>query len=572
MFFNRVIVNHKIQEGFFQQWAFIRIFYVTLQITNLIKTKAPMRRYIFILACTMLAIISKAQNNNEQLWEQQRKVAYVINAIDQLYVDTLNLPAVVEDLITHLLQQLDPHSAYIPKEELARANESLEGSFTGIGIQFQMLEDTLFVVQTISGCPAEKVGIYPGDRIVMVEDTLIAGVNVKNSQIMRMLRGKKGTTVRVKVQREGVKEWIDFSIVRDKIPIHSMDAAYMVKPEIGYIKINNFGATTLQEFQDGWKMLKKKGAKQLVLDLQGNGGGYLVAAIGLADEFLSEDKLVVYTQGEHQARSAAKSTSKGGFEQGNLVILVDEYSASASEIVSGAVQDWDRGVVVGRRTFGKGLVQRQMALPDGSAIRLTTARYYTPTGRCIQKPYKGVDYQKDLEQRFKHGELMHADSIHFPDSLEYLTLVESRTVYGGGGIMPDIFVPADTTRYTTYHRNLLARGVINRFCVQYIDKHREALKKQYTTAQKIQKEFVITENMWQQLVSMGEKEDIKANQEQLEQSKRYLSLQLKALIARDLLGNQAYFEVINEENDALKEAVQLLQNKEKYNEVLKGKK
>ena len=531
-----------------------------------------MKRCMIVLVCAMLNLFGYAQSNkNEQLWEQQRKVAYVINAIDQLYVDTVNLPAVVDELITNLLQQLDPHSAYIPKDELARANEALEGSFTGIGIQFQILEDTLFVVQTISGCPAEKVGIYPGDRIVMVEDTLIAGVNVKNSQIMRMLRGKKGTTVRLKVQREGVKDWIEFAIVRDKIPIHSMDAAYIASPGIGYIKINNFGATTLQEFQEGWKMLKKKGAKQLVLDLQGNGGGYLIAAIGIADEFLAEDKLVVYTQGEHQTRSAAKSTSKGGFENGDLVILVDEYSASASEIVSGAVQDWDRGIVVGRRTFGKGLVQRQMALPDGSAIRLTTARYYTPTGRCIQKPYKGVDYQKDLEERFNHGELMHVDSIHFPDSLKYLTLLESRTVYGGGGIMPDVFVPADTTRYTAYHRNLLARGVINRFCVHYVDKNREMLKKQYPTVQKIKQEFVVTDDMWKLLVDMGEKENIKLDTLQLEKSKKYLSLQLKALIARDMMDNQAYFEVINDENDALKQAILLLQNKEKYNRVLKGK-
>lgn len=532
-----------------------------------------MNRYILVFVCISSYLIGHAiNNNNEELWEQQRKVAYVINAVDQLYVDTVNLHAVVDDVIIHLLQQLDPHSAYIPKEELARANESLEGSFTGIGIQFQILEDTLFVVQTISGCPAEKVGIYPGDRIVMVEDTLIAGVNVKNSQIMRMLRGKKGTTVRVKVQREGVKEWIEFAIVRDKIPIHSMDAAYMVEPGIGYIKINNFGATTLEEFQEGWRMLKKKGAKQLVLDLQGNGGGYLVAAIGLADEFLTDNKLVVYTQGEHQPRSAAKSTAKGGFEKGELVILVDEYSASASEIVSGAVQDWDRGVVVGRRTFGKGLVQRQLGLPDGSAIRLTTARYYTPTGRCIQKPYKGVDYQKELEERYKHGELMHADSIHFPDSLKCLTLVESRTVYGGGGIMPDIFVPADTTRYTAYHRNLLAKGVINRFCVQYIDKHREELKKRYNNVDKWKQEFEVSAEMMEALVLMGEKEKVTPNDTALQIGKEFLKLQLKALMARDLFGNQAFFEIINDENDALKEAIRLLKSKDEYLRILQGKK
>lgn len=526
------------------------------------------KKYSLLLLLISLKFTLTAQN--EELWNQQRKIAFVLNAVDQLYVDTVNMGTVVEDAIVHMLQQLDPHSAYIPQAELARANEPLEGSFTGIGIQFQMLEDTLFVVQTISGCPAEKVGMYPGDRIVMVEDTVIAGVNIKNSDIMRMLRGKKGTTVRVKVKREGESELIEFAIVRDKIPIHSMDAAYMVRPGIGYIKINNFGATTVAEFQEGWKLLKKKGAKQLVLDLQGNGGGYLTAAIGLADEFLSDNRLVVYTQGEHQPRSAAKSTKNGSFETGNLVILVDEYSASASEIVSGAIQDWDRGVIVGRRTFGKGLVQRQMALPDGSAIRLTTARYYTPTGRCIQKPYKGVDYQKDLEERYNRGEFMHADSIHFPDSLKCMTLVESRTVYGGGGIMPDIFVPADTTRYTVYHRKLLAKGVINRFCVQYVDKYRSELTRRYTSVDKWKSGFQMTNEMWDTLVSMGEKEQVELHEEELQRAKPFLALQLQALMARDVLGNQAYFEIINDENDALQEAIRLLQKENAYQEVLKG--
>lgn len=528
---------------------------------------------LFLWSC--VAMMAQKEDVQQQVHrdfvEQRRKMDMVLSAVDQLYVDTVNLDALVEGAIVNILQQLDPHSAYIPKEELARANEPLEGSFTGIGIQFQMLEDTLFVAQTISGCPAEKVGVYPGDRIIMVDDTLIAGVNIKNSEIMRRLRGPKGSTVRIKVKREGVDELIEFAIVRDKIPIHSMDAAYMVTPKIGYIKINNFGATTLTEFQEGWSTLKKKGAKQLILDLQGNGGGYLVAAIGMADEFLSDDRLVVYTQGEHQPRATAKSTAKGGFETGDLVVLVDEYSASASEIVSGAVQDWDRGVIIGRRTFGKGLVQRQLGLSDGAAIRLTTARYYTPTGRCIQKPYKGVDYHKDLEQRFQHGELMHADSVHFPDSLKYHTLLQSRIVYGGGGIMPDVFVPADTSLYTDYHRDLLAKGIINRFCVHYLDTHRAELKKHYPSLDKWITHFQMTEDMWTTLLNMGEKEKVERKEEEFQRSKDFLALQLKALIARDLFNNQAYFQIINSKNDALQEAIRLLESPEKYEAVLKGK-
>lgn len=526
-----------------------------------------------ILSAAIFLALSFAgwAQDNTALMMQQRKLAYMLNAVQQLYVDTVNIPQLAESMIENMLSELDPHSAYLPAEELRRASEPLEGEFTGIGIQFQMLEDTLFVVQTISGCPAEKVGVRPGDRIVTVEDSLIAGVKMRTSDIMKRLRGKKGTTVRVGVLREGIDGLIAFSIVRDKIPIHSLDAAYMVAPGIGYIKINNFGATTLDEFREAWTKLKKQKADKLILDLQGNGGGYLTAAIGLADEFLPADRQVVYTQGTHQPRSVAQATAKGGFEKGRLAVLVDEYSASASEIVSGAVQDWDRGVVIGRRTFGKGLVQRQMMLPDGSAVRLTTARYYTPTGRCIQKPYKGIDYQKDLEERFKRGELQHADSIHFPDSLKYATLTNGRIVYGGGGIMPDIFIPVDTARFTAYHRNLLAKGIVNRFCVQYVDKNRAELKARYGSLDKYKKKFAVDSLMFDRLVKMGEKEQVACDTAQLEVSRPLLGLQLKALIGRDIWSDQAYYEIMNTDNKALEKAMEILSDEKRYNAILQGR-
>jgi carboxyl-terminal processing protease len=350
----------------------------------------------------------------------------------------------VEDAIVGMLEKLDPHSEYSNPEETKSLNEPLEGNFDGIGIQFNMLTDTLYIVQVISGGPSEKIGLRAGDRIILVNDTLIAGVKMKNTDIMKRLRGPKGTEVKVSVKRSHLAELLEFRIIRGKIPVHSMDAAYMADKTTGYIRLNRFSASSMEEIRGALEKLKKAGMSNLILDLQGNGGGYLYVANELADEFLGKDKLVVYTQGHRQPRENALSTERGTFESGRLVIMVDEYSASASEIVSGAVQDWDRGVILGRRTFGKGLVQKPIPLPDGSMIRLTIARYYTPSGRNIQKPYVGGDekaYNRDLIDRYNRGELMSADSIHFPDSLKFNTLVSKRTVYGGGGIMPDVFIP-----------------------------------------------------------------------------------------------------------------------------------
>lgn len=508
----------------------------------------------------------------QQINTEARKVAGALYAVASLYVDSVNSEKLAEDAIRGMLEKLDPHSNYMDKEETKEMTEPLQGNFDGIGIQFNMLTDTLYIIQVIPGGPSEKVGLRSGDRIIQVNDTLIAGVEMKTTDIMKRLRGTKGTEVTVKVLRQGSPELLDFKIIRDKIPVYSLDAAYMVDKATGYIKLNRFAATSVEEFREALEKLKKRGMQNLILDLQANGGGYLNAAIDLADEFLDKNKLIVYTEGNKQRREESSSTSAGDFENGRLVILIDESSASASEIVSGAIQDWDRGVLVGRRSFGKGLVQRPIPMPDGSMIRLTVARYYTPTGRCIQKPYINGDkdqYEQDLMKRFDHGELMHADSIHFADSLKYNTLLSGRTVYGGGGIMPDIFVPVDTTRTTKYHRELVGKGVIYQTSMNYIDRHREELKKRYPTIEEYKKSFVVNDEIVNELRELADKEKIAFDEKEYAISKPLIFLQLKALIARDLFDMNEYFVVINDINESLQEALKLINNLEEYNKMLK---
>jgi len=502
---------------------------------------------------------------------QQRKLVNALTAISNLYVDSINDKKLVENTLEAVLKELDPHSSYISKEEVERVNEPLEGSFEGVGIQFQMLDDSLLVVQTVAGCPAEKVGVLPGDRIIYINNELIAGVKMPTSGIFKRLRGPKGTEVIVKIKRGNKKELIEFRIIRDKIPLYSVDATYMIGSDIGYIKINNFGSSTVQEFEKALATLQGKGMKHLILSLQVNGGGYLNAAIGMANQFLSQNKLIVYTQGLNQPKSVAEATEPANFETGKVIVLVDEYSASASEILSGALQDWDRAIIVGRRTFGKGLVQRQFPLIDGSMMRLTVARYYTPTGRCIQKSYKGGydKYEMDLVERFNKGELLHADSIHFPDSLRYQTLNLKRTVYGGGGIMPDIFVPLDTTRYTDFHRKIVARGIVNKVCVQYIDKNRAELKKKYTTFDKFKKEYEVNDAFLNQLTTAAEKEKIKVDSAQFAISKSLIKLQLKALVARDLWEMNEYYQIMDADNESLQKAIEILQTPGAYEKILK---
>lgn len=500
-----------------------------------------------------------------------RKLQMALYAVTNLYVDPTDEGKLVEDAIVGMLEKLDPHSTYTDPEETKEMTEPLEGNFDGIGIQFNVLTDTVYVIQVIPGGPSEKVGLVAGDRIVQVNDTVIAGVKMKTTDIMKRLRGPKGSEVRVKVKRNGESELLDFTIVRGKIPVHSIDAIYMADKSIGYIKLNRFAASSTDEFKEALKTLDKKGMKKLILDLQGNGGGYLNVAIELADEFLARGKQIVYTQGSKQKRQDAISTAQGSFEDGELVILVDESSASASEILSGAVQDWDRGVIVGRRTFGKGLVQRPLPLPDGSMIRLTVARYYTPTGRCIQKPYekgKGEDYAHDLIDRYNRGELMSADSIHFPDSMKYSTLANGRTVYGGGGIMPDVFIPMDTTRYSDYHRDIVAKGLVNRVAMNYLDRHREELGKTYKKPQVYKEKFVVTDEIMNELKKMVEEAKITFKEEEYNRSLPLIQLQIKALIARDLYDMTEYFYIINDVNDSYQEALRILNDEERYHKIV----
>lgn len=521
-----------------------------------------------LLLGAMVIAQAGAQNNNNK---EARKLQMALYAISNLYVDPTDQNKLVEDGIIGMLEKLDPHSNYLNPEETKEMTEPLQGNFDGIGIQFNMLTDTLYVIQVIPGGPSEKVGLRAGDRILQVNDTIIAGVQMKTNDIMKRLRGKKGTEVTVKVLRDKNPELLDFKIIRDKIPVFSLDAAYMLDKTTGYIKLNRFAASSMDEYKEAFAKLKKSGMKNLVLDLQGNGGGFLNIAIDLADEFLDRGKLIVYTEGTNQPREEANATNKGDFEQGRLAILVDEGSASASEIVSGAIQDWDRGVIVGRRTFGKGLVQKPIPLPDGSMIRLTVSRYYTPNGRSIQKPYEKGDadaYQHDLIDRYNKGELMSADSIHFPDSMKYNTLVTGRTVYGGGGIMPDIFIPIDTTLSSPYHRRLVATGIVNRAAMNYLDEHRTEITRQYKNFDKYKAGFTISERLLQQVVEMANEEKIEYNEEQFNHAKPLLSLQLKALIARDMYEMNEYFQIMNDINDSLKAALRIINDPENYEQTL----
>jgi len=516
-------------------------------------------RLLITWVCVCLALSLGAQNN-KLFNSPSRKLQLAEFAIANLYVDEVDEDELVEDAIISMLKELDPHSTYSDPEEVRKLNEPLQGNFDGIGIQFNMATDTLFVIQPVSGGPSEKVGILAGDRIIEVNDTVIAGVKMSTEDVMRRLRGKRGTKVNVKIQRRGVKELLPFTITRDKIPVYSLDASYMVNDHIGYIRINRFAATTGKEFVDALHRLQKAGMKDLILDLQGNGGGYLNAAIELADQFLGRKELIVYTEGRRNPRAEFDAKGDGDFLNGRLVVLVDEFSASASEIVTGAIQDWDRGVVVGRRTFGKGLVQRPVDLPDGSMIRLTVARYYTPSGRCIQKPYESVEeYNRDLIDRYNRGEMLSADSIHFPDSLRYKTLRLGRTVYGGGGIMPDYFVPVDTTMYTDYYLALRDKGVIVQQNLKWVDAHRAEWLKRYKDFRHFDREFEITPAMLEELKALGKTLGAEYKEEEYQAALPLIKAQLKALIARDLWDMSEYFQIINRLSASMNKAVELLE-------------
>jgi carboxyl-terminal processing protease len=525
----------------------------------------------FTLILTIVAIFLSTNNvfsQDDDPNKTMKKMATAMQIIRFAYVDSIDEPELIENAIIETLRELDPHSAYISKEDIDKANEPLVGNFEGIGVSFQLFKDTILVIAPVPGGPSDKLGILSGDKIVKINGEDATGPKIDNNYVFEKLRGKKGTVVDVSIYRKGRKELIEYSITRDKIPINSIDATFMADPETGYIKLNRFSRTSLDEFHESLQKLKDQGMKNLILDLRGNTGGYLDIAVQLSDEFLNTGKLIVYTKGLKSPLQEFKATSKGEFEEGKLIVMINEGSASASEIVSGAVQDWDRGIIVGRRSFGKGLVQRPFRLPDGSVIRLTTARYYTPTGRCIQKPYEDgtEDYLRDLRKRLEHGEFVNADSIHFPDSLKYYTS-KNRLVYGGGGIMPDVFTPWDSTRISDYYSDLIRKGVLNSFTLTYVENNRKKIEKEYPTFKSFNENFSIDEKFMDKFFKYAEKEGIELDKEGYIDSETFITHQLKALIARNLWDMNAYFEVFTEVDDGYLNAVEIISNDELFEEL-----
>ena len=523
-----------------------------------------MKRYIYLsLLCFFSFLPLSAQLKSDS---PLRKLQLAEMAITNFYVDSVNEQKLSEDAIRGMLKGLDPHSTYTDAKETKAMNEPLQGDFEGIGVQFNMIEDTLVVIQPIVNGPSQKVGILAGDRIVSVNDSTIAGVKMPRIDIMKMLRGKKGTKVKLGIVRRGVSNILTFVVTRDKIPVHTLNAAYMIRPGVGYICLESFGMKTHKEFMDAVKELEKQGMKSLILDLQDNGGGYLQAAVQIANEFLKDNEMIVYTEGRNVRRQNYKAIGNGRLQKMRVYVLVNEFTASAAEIVTGAIQDNDRGTVVGRRTFGKGLVQRPFDFPDGSMMRLTIAHYYTPSGRCIQKPYKKgdlKDYEMDLEKRLKHGELTNPDSIHFDSSQKFYTLRNHRVVYGGGGIMPDYFVPLDTTKYTKYHRLLAAKNIIMNAYLKYVDANRKTLKDLYKSFDTFNKNYVVPQSLLDTIIAEGKKEKVEPKDKaELTATMPYIKVQLKALVARDLWDMNEYYRIWNEQSDIVNKAVKLASDKE----------
>ena len=515
-----------------------------------------MNKLLFILI-TLLSINNCFSQDDPDLIRMYEVYSY----IDRIYVDKVPKKEISEAAIVAMLKELDPHSAYIPKEEVEDANERINGSFVGVGIRFNILRDTILVVNPIPGGPAYKLGILAGDKIIKVEGDDVSGIGIKNAEVREKLLGDKGTHVKVHILRG--KEIIEFTITRDNIPINSVVSYYMVDKTIGYIKLTSFSRTTDKEVDDAIKSLKKQGMKDLIFDLQGNGGGLLYAAKAVADEFLDDNKLIVYSEGRAQPRSDLIADKKGDFEKGRLVILIDESSASASEILSGAIQDWDRGLIVGRRSFGKGLVQRPLALSDGSQLRLTIARYYTPSGRFIQKPYDDMDaYKHDYINRYEHGEMMHQDSIKFPDSLIYKTLVTHRDVYGGGGVMPDLFIPMDTSEYSTYYKDLSRSGTFNSFSLEYANNHRADILNKYKTLDEFISNFKTDEAFMKEFFEYAAQKDEKIvfSESDYEISKDVMQIRLKASIAQNLWDYEAFYQIFNVKNEIFMGAYNALKN------------
>ena len=525
---------------------------------------------VFLTIALIISQLCVAQNQNGNPAETSQKLATTMYIIDKFYVDSTDMPKLTEEAIIAMLKALDPHCAYIPAKDVKKANENLEGSFEGIGVTYQILRDTILVISAVPGGPSEKVGIMAGDRIVTIDGKEAFGKKVNNEFVAQHLRGKKGTKVIHGIRRGDDKELIDFEVVRDKIPLNSVNSYFMIDKKIGYIKLDHFAQQSVDEFEKALKDLKKQGMKSLIFDLRGNGGGYLQIAYEMGNEFLGSGKMVVYTEGLKSPRMEYKTDKNGGFCEGGLVVLIDESSASASEIVSGAIQDWDRGVLIGRRSFGKGLVQRPFNLPDGGQIRLTTSRYYTPTGRCIQRSYEkgSEEYLKDKMRRLEHGEFYHADSIQFPDSLKYATLISGRTVYGGGGIMPDIFMPMDTMGTTKLLTDLVRKAVLNNYSIDYVLANREQLHKDYPEFDKFNNNFEVDDAMIADLKKMAESKDVKWDDEQFARSEAWIKLRIKAMIAQDIWNIDKFYQVVMREDKMIERAVNLLKSKKEYNAIL----
>lgn len=527
-------------------------------------------KFLSIISIFCFCLISLNLNAQNKTQQNAQKLGTTLYLIENYYTDTVNLDKLTEDAIISVLKELDPHSAYISKKDVEKANEPLVGSFEGIGVTFQLIRDTITVIGPTPGGPSEKVGIMAGDQFIKIDGEDAFGKKINNDYVQKHLRGKKGTKVTVSVKRGNDPELMDFEIVRDKIPLNSISATFMMNDKVGYIKLDRFAQDSDKEFKASIEKLHAQGMNSLILDLRNNSGGYLNTAIEMVDEFLKADQLIVYTEGLHSNRQEWRSSDKGVYTEGKLVVLIDEGSASASEILSGAVQDHDRGVLIGRRSFGKGLVQRPFNLPDGAVIRLTTARYHTPTGRCIQRPYENgtEDYYKEMTKRLERGEYFHADSIHFPDSLRYKT-DNGRTVYGGGGIMPDIFMPIDTSFNSKLYTNLVRKGIFNKYTVDYAMARRDEVKAKYPQFSQFNKDFQITDKMIDDFKEMAAKEKVEWNDEQYLRSEKYIKLQIKALIARNIWEMQQYYEVTLTEDPTITKALEVIGSNKQYNKLLR---
>ncbi|MBQ4206015.1 MAG: S41 family peptidase [Bacteroidales bacterium] len=529
-----------------------------------------MKRLVLVILLSISAI-ALAQNNKAKQTETTQKLATTMYLIENFYVDTVDMPKLTEEAIIAMLKSLDPHSAYIAAKDVKKANEELEGSFEGIGVTYQILRDTILVVSAVPGGPSEKVGIMAGDRIVTIDGEDAFGKKINTEYVTGHLRGKKGSKVVLGIKRGDDPELIEFEVVRDKIPLKSINSYFMIDKKIGYIKLDRFAKESVEEFEAALADLKKQGMKSLIFDLRGNGGGYLQTAFGLGNEFLGSNKTVVFTEGLKSPKQVLNTDKNGDFRDGRLVVLIDEGSASASEIVSGAIQDWDRGVLIGRRSFGKGLVQRPFNLPDGAQIRLTTARYYTPTGRCIQRSYEkgSEDYFKEMTKRLEHGEYYHADSIQFPDSLKYYTLNSGRTVYGGGGIMPDIFMPVDTTYTSKLFTDLVRKNVFNSYCIDYVLANRDIINNDYPRFEKFNKSFEVDDAMIEEFKKIAESKGVTWDDEQFERSESWIKLRIKGMIAQDVWNIDKFYQVVAGDDKMIQKAVEVINSKKEYEKILR---